>query len=280
VTQVTWASDRGGAGAAAGTTAWSVASVALEMGVNVITVTAKDAAGHAATDVLTVTRTDGTAPTVSINVTGRRKQLRDGRTRASRSPARRPTTSASRGVTWSNNKGGDGTAVGTSNWSWQAIALKPGTNVITLTAKDAAGNVATDVLTVTLTDAVAPEVAITSPARDHADDHRGEHRTRGTASDLFGVTDVRWSNDRGGAGLASGTTSWSVPALPLQPRRQRGHRDGERRGRPHDVGSCLDTSDGKAPTMSLAAPAANTVTKAETINLSGSASDDSDRRGG
>jgi predicted secreted protein len=55
VTQVTWSNDRGGSGTASGTTAWSVGSIALLSGTNVITVTARDAANNSATDTLTVT---------------------------------------------------------------------------------------------------------------------------------------------------------------------------------------------------------------------------------
>ena len=67
VTQVTWSNDRGGSGTASGTTSWSVASIALQTGSNVITVTARDAAGNTSTDTLTVTYTppDTTPPTVS-----------------------------------------------------------------------------------------------------------------------------------------------------------------------------------------------------------------------
>ncbi len=68
VTQVTWSNAAGGSGTATGTTAWSVASVALVVGANVITVTARDAAGNTSTDTLTVTRTssDTTLPVVTI----------------------------------------------------------------------------------------------------------------------------------------------------------------------------------------------------------------------
>ncbi len=38
----------------------------------------------------------------------------------------------------------------------------------------------------------------------------------GTAADAVGVTQVSWSNDRGGSGVASGTTSWSVTGIALQ----------------------------------------------------------------
>ena len=52
-------------------------------------------------------------------------------------------------VTWANSRGGSGTATGTSPWTTKAIALKTGTNLIAVTARDAAGNKATASLTVT-----------------------------------------------------------------------------------------------------------------------------------
>ncbi len=56
VASVAWSCDRGGSGAASGTTSWS-ASVALQSGANVITVTARDAANNASTDTITVSWT-------------------------------------------------------------------------------------------------------------------------------------------------------------------------------------------------------------------------------
>ena len=55
VTQVTWANDRGGSGIAAGTTTWNTGAIALQSGLNRVTVTVRDAAGNVSTDVLTVT---------------------------------------------------------------------------------------------------------------------------------------------------------------------------------------------------------------------------------
>jgi hypothetical protein len=273
VTQVSWASDKGGAGAATGTTAWSVASVALEIGVNVITVTARDAAGNAGTDVLTVTRTDGVAPTVSIATPASGSTF----STTSSTIALGGTAADNVGVaqvSWSNSKGGNGVAAGTTAWAVASVTLQPGSNVITVTAKDAAGNVATDVLTVTFTDAVAPTVSITAPTS--ADKHTTTAATMtlgGTASDVFGVTEVRWSNDRGGAGVAGGTTSWSaaVPLLPgvnvltVTASDAAGNTSSDR---------ISVTSDGKAPVMAIASPASNSVTKNETVTLSGTSSDD------
>jgi hypothetical protein len=52
-------------------------------------------------------------------------------------------------VTWANSRGGSGTATGTTSWTASGIALQFGTNVLTVTAQDAAGNTATASVTVT-----------------------------------------------------------------------------------------------------------------------------------
>jgi len=52
-------------------------------------------------------------------------------------------------VSWKNSGGGSGDCSGTNSWSKSGIVLSSGQNVITVTAKDAAGNTATDTLTVT-----------------------------------------------------------------------------------------------------------------------------------
>jgi hypothetical protein len=57
VTQVSWVNGRGGSGVASGTNPWSVSGIALQVGDNLITVTAKDAAGNVSTVTLMVTYT-------------------------------------------------------------------------------------------------------------------------------------------------------------------------------------------------------------------------------
>jgi hypothetical protein len=56
VTQVTWVNNRGGSGIADGTVSWRTATFDLQYGANVISVTARDAAGNVSTDVLTIVR--------------------------------------------------------------------------------------------------------------------------------------------------------------------------------------------------------------------------------
>ncbi len=55
VASVTWVSDRGGSGAATGTTSWTAANIPLQAGVNVISVTVEDSSGNRVTTPVTVT---------------------------------------------------------------------------------------------------------------------------------------------------------------------------------------------------------------------------------
>ncbi len=52
-------------------------------------------------------------------------------------------------VTWSNDRGGSGTATGTDNWTIDNVPIAAGVNVITVTAYDYAGNHSSATLTVT-----------------------------------------------------------------------------------------------------------------------------------
>lgn len=64
------------------------------------------------------------------------------------------TASAGAGISdvrWMNDRGGSGSAAGTTSWMAQAIALQSGANLLTVVARDGAGNEAADVLTVTYT---------------------------------------------------------------------------------------------------------------------------------
>ncbi len=54
-------------------------------------------------------------------------------------------------MSWKNSRGGSGDCSGTNSWSKSGIVLSSGQNIITVTARDAAGNTATDTLTVTYT---------------------------------------------------------------------------------------------------------------------------------
>ena len=221
VTQVTWANDRGGSGTATGTTNWSVSSIVLQSGQNVLTVTARDAAGNTSTDQLTVTYTpppDTTNPGVTITAPTSNATHSTSATPLSLGGTASDNVGVTQ-VTWVNDRGGSGTASGTTAWSVSGIALQTGQNVLTVTARDAAGNTATDQLTVSYTppaDGTPPTVTITAPTSNATHTATATPMSLGgTASDNVGVTQVTWVNDRGGSGTASGTTAWSVSGIVL-----------------------------------------------------------------
>jgi hypothetical protein len=62
-----------------------------------------------------------------------------------------------------------------------------------------------------------PTVTITTPTADPATTATASFLTiAGTAADATGVQSVSWANDRGGSGVATGTTTWSASNVPLQ----------------------------------------------------------------
>jgi len=171
ISSVAWANSRGGSGAATTSNAfatWSATGVALQSGTNVLTVTAQDTAGNTATATLTVTYTapDTTPPTVAIT-----------------SPTSGPTFSTNTSpltlggtasdnvgvtsVSWSSNQGTNGSATsGNSfaNWTAAGVTLQPGSNVLTVTAKDTANNTSAPATLTVNYDPTPPTVSITAPA--------------------------------------------------------------------------------------------------------------------
>jgi Bacterial Ig domain len=114
-------------------------------------------------------------------------------------------------VTWTNNRGGNGTAAGTTSWSAGAIALQAGTNIITVTARDAAGNTKQATLTVSLSDTTPPTVAVTGPASSAT--VTGTVTVSASASDNVGVAGVQFKVDGANLGVEVTTspyaTTWS-----------------------------------------------------------------------
>src|SRR5262245_7646717 len=96
-------------------------------------------------------------------------------------------------VTWSNSRGGSGAASGTSSWTAGGIALQVGSNTLTVTARDAAGNTRTATLTVTLNDTVHPTAAITAPAGGTT--ASGTISVTASATDNVGVVGVQFKLD-------------------------------------------------------------------------------------
>src|SRR2546422_562474 len=191
VTQVTWANSRGGRGTASGTTNWTASGIVLQPGANVLTITAQDAAGNSATATVTFTL-DATPPTVSITAPSSLPTY----TTSTSSLTLGGTAADNVGVTlvtWANSLGGSGTATGTTSWTASGIVLQPGTNVLTVTAWDAAGNTALASVTVTLSDTTPPMVSITAPTSGST--VSGTITVSASATDNVGVVGIQFQLD-------------------------------------------------------------------------------------
>src|SRR5438067_1944573 len=211
VTQVTWANSRGGNGTATGTTSWTASGIVLQTGANALTVTARDAAGNIATRTVTVTYADTTAPTVAITTPTTSPTY----TASSSALALGGTASAATQVTWANDRGGTGTATGTTSWTAGGIVLQAGANLLTVTARDAAGTIATRTVTVTYAAATVPTVTVTTPTASPTYSTNISSLTlRGTAS---GATQVTLASYRAGNGIATGSADGTGSSPGLQP---------------------------------------------------------------
>jgi hypothetical protein len=209
VTQVSWQNAAtGSSGTASGTTSWSV-NIGLNAGANTIAVTARDAAGNAsAARSVTVTYNppappapDTTAPTLGItNPSGNVTVTTAGIGVSG-------TASDNVGVTqvsWQNAAtGASGTASGTTSWSVASIALQSGTNVISVSARDAANNVTTRSVTVTYN---APVAFTAEVVWDPNPDNPSGYTVYVGASTATATNQV--------ATLSQGSGSWD-PAAPM-----------------------------------------------------------------
>src|SRR5207249_231157 len=162
----------------------------------------RDAANNNATATLTVIY-DPTAPTVSITAPTSETTY----TTATSPLALGGAAGDNIGVTqvaWSNNRGGSGPATTTNawaTWSTAGIAPQPGSNLLTVTATDAASNTKTATLTVTY-DPTAPTVSLTAPAAGAA--LTGTTTLTASAADNISVVGVQFLLD--GAALGAEVT--------------------------------------------------------------------------
>ncbi len=155
------------------------------------------------------------------------------------------TASGNAGITqvsWQTNHGSAGLATGTTSWTVNGIVLQSGSNAITVTARDAAGNQASaEILVIYVpaappsvstpapspapappspaapspappppADKVPPTIRISSPTSVLISTSASQVSITGIASDNVGVAQVSWQTDRGGAGVATGTASWTA----------------------------------------------------------------------
>jgi len=123
-------------------------------------------------------------------------------------------------IEWTTNYGASGTAIGTDRWSVPNFKLPVGTTVLTLTARNAVGDLTSDRLTVTRRVSNPIQLDITAPTADPAwSTPSSTVALRGVASD--NVVRVTWNADWGGSGTATGTGTWTIATIGLQRGRNR-----------------------------------------------------------
>jgi len=132
-------------------------------------------------------------------------------------------------VIWRTNQGAMGTAQGSSNWTIPAIPLNVGSNAITIVAQDSQNHQVAESFFVTRIagapppnptppppnpspgPSAQPSITILSPATTFVATSDASIVVSGTAS----PSAVTWSTSNGDSGVASGTTNWSTPPIPL-----------------------------------------------------------------
>jgi uncharacterized protein (TIGR03437 family) len=222
VTQVTWTSDRGGSGTAAGTTTWSASGIALQSGSNAITVTARDGAGHQASAVLIVTystaastQADKSAPTMAITSPTSSSTFSTASSTINLSGTASDNIGVTQ-VTWVTDRGGSGIATGTTSWTINGLVLISGSTMVTVTARDATGNIASRTLNITCTapSTASASIIITSPTSQPVFYATQNTITLGGYAPLD-TTEVHWVSDVG-QGQAVGTTVWKASGVALR----------------------------------------------------------------
>ena len=115
-------------------------------------------------------------------------------------------------IYWSFGEGGR-----RLNVSGQYTYVSPGTYTVVVKAKDDGGAVSTASTTVTVSDPAYPTVTIGSPA---ADPFTTDQDTLDVSGQTTGAVEVRWSTDRGEAGVAVGVNDFTA-MVPLHGGRNR-----------------------------------------------------------
>ena len=180
-------------------------------------------------------------------------------------------------VTWSNSRGGGGSATGTTVWQVNNIVLVPGLNALNFTAVDATGNKASATLQVNFTppDHASPLVVTGGAKLETTNALLALH---GTANDNVGVTGVTWSNDQGGSGSATGTDAWTadIPLMEGANNITVRARDAANNEGTAIVRIIRRSPDTTAPTVSVTFPTdqQEAATSEPMVNVSGEADDD------
>ena len=171
----------------------------------------KDAAGNVSSTVSDTIILDTTTPAITI-ITPTSNDIFSTRSNTIRLSGNvSDNESGISKVTWSNDRGGNGIAAGTANWTTTDINLVSGRNIITVTAIDGVGNISTDTITVNVmeplvTNALQAYYALNEGSGSVATDTSGNGRN----GSINGAT---WTTGKIKGGLKfNGTSNYaSIP---------------------------------------------------------------------
>jgi hypothetical protein len=110
-------------------------------------------------------------------------------------------------ISWSSSRGPSGSFPGAKLWKIGPMQLPVGSTVLTVTARDSAGNAVTEKLRVTVSDTIAPTLTVKAPVSTTS---AASISLVGTVKDNFGAPRVSWTSDRDAGGEAYGTPNWSA----------------------------------------------------------------------
>ncbi len=110
-------------------------------------------------------------------------------------------------ISWSSSRGPSGSLKGAKLWKIGPMQLPVGSTVLTVTARDSAGNAVTEKLRVTVSDVLAPTLTVKAPLSTTS---AASITLTGSAKDNFAAPKVSWTSDRDAGGAAYGTPNWSA----------------------------------------------------------------------
>ena len=184
-------------------------------GSKIIYVWYKDAAGNVSSTASATIILDTTVPTVTITSPTTNSTYTATSSTIDLGGNASDSSSGISVVTWSNSKGGNGTANGTASWTVSGISLSSGDNTITVTARDGAGNSGTDTITVTYNAGNAPTVTTGSASNVTSTSAylSGTVNPNGLSTTMwfeYGTTSGSYSNTTSAGRIDSGSSATRI----------------------------------------------------------------------